>query len=124
MIANDLQPKQLKITIQGKEYNCKPPRLSHRLIIGRIQPLFKAAEDMANGKQTEVSAEDMIQYENDLDTMIQDLMPELKGVTLDITNIIEIISQLLEAMLPAESKELKDAKVEVNDPKVMSEAKI
>lgn len=123
MSASDLQPKRFKIKIQANEYWCNPPRLSHRLIIGRIQPLFQAADDMSKGIQTEVTAEQMLQYEKDLDTMIQDLVPELKGISLDILDIAEIITQLMESMLPQESKELKDAKVEI-DPKVPSEAKI
>ena len=124
MTTSDLQPKPFKIKIQDKNYLCKQPRLSHRLIIGRVQPLFTAADDLANGKSTDITATQMIDYENDLDAMIQDLIPELKGIQLDIVDLAEIIGQIMEVMLPEESKELKEAKVEVSDPKAPSEAKI
>ena len=120
----DLQPKQFKVKIKEKDYLCKPPRLSHRLIMAKVQPLFTAAEGLARGEDVSISAEQMVQYENELDFMIQDLIPELKGVELDILDIADLLSQLMDSMLPEDSKELKDSKVKVNDPKSPSEAKI
>lgn len=118
---NDLQPKPFKVKIQDRTYLCKPPRLSHRLIIGRVQPLFKAMADLEQGKQTDIPAEDLLKYEEDIDVMIQSLIPELKGVTLDIIDLAEILGQIMDHMLPADSKELKDANVDMG--KVPSEAK-
>lgn len=111
---NDLQPKSFKVTIKGQEFDCSPLRLSHRLILGRVQPLFNAAQDIAEGKKVELSSEEMIALEKDLDTLIGSLIPALNGVTLDILDIVDLISQMMNSMLPEDSKELKEAKVEVN----------
>lgn len=118
MSALDLQPKQFKVKVKDTEFNCQPLRLSHRLIMGRIQPLFNAANDIASGNKVELKANEILELESDLDALIGSLIPELKNVNLDIMDIAELLSQMMESMLPEDAKELKEAKVEASeDPK-------
>ncbi len=114
MSASDLQPKQFKIKVKGNEFTCNPLRLSHRLILGRVQPLFTAANDVATGQKVAINSAEIIELENDLDVLIGSLIPELKNVSLDILDITEIISQMMDSMLTDDAKELKNAKVEVS----------
>lgn len=116
----DLQPKPTNITLKGNSYLCKAPRLSHRLIIARVQPLFEAASNVATGAKNTLTAEDTLSLEKDLDALIGDLIPTLNNVTLDIIDLAELVAQIMEIMLPEESKALKEAKVEIDsnkDPK-------
>ena len=115
MSANDLQPKQFRVKVKGNEFNCQPLRLSHRLIMGRIQPLFNAANDIATGNKVELKASEILELESDLDALIGSLVPELKNINLDIMDIADLLSQMMESMLPDDAKELKEAKVEASE---------
>lgn len=122
---NDLQPKPFKVKIRDQEYNCNPIKLSHRLIIGRIQPLFTAMESMANEQEVEISSDKIMELENDLDNLIGSLIPELKNITLNIEDLAELLTQIMESTIPEEAKELKEMNVEVSkDPKETTKEKI
>ena len=114
MTANDLQPKTQTIKVKDVEYKCQPIRMSHRLIIAKIQPLFVELGHVVNGEKVNLTGAEMLELEAEIDTLIQSLIPELRNVTLDIEEIGNILQQVMDYMLPSDSKELKDAKVEVN----------
>lgn len=120
MSINDLQPKPFKIKIKDNEFNCKPIRMSHRLIMAKITPLFKAMEDVANGKEVELSSKQMIELEKELDVLIGDLIPQLSNITLEIEDIASVFEQIMDSTLPEDVKEMKDAKVQTN-PKAPSQ---
>lgn len=109
----DLQPKNFKVTIKEKEYDCKPLRMSHRLIIAKIQPLFDQFAVISKGEKIELTAEEMIMLEKELDVLISDLMPALRNVTLNIEDIADVINQLLDSVMPEDAKKLRDAKVNI-----------
>lgn len=116
--ANDLRPSRFKVTVKGKEYWSNPPRMAHRIILMKVKPLFDAIALLADGKDVDVDSTKILEYQADLDVLFQDLIPELKDVTLDEMALVELIEQLVENSMPEESKQLKAAKVEVNgDPK-------
>ena len=118
MTANDLQPKPFNIKVQDKEYLCKPIRMSHRLILARLTPFFKQFENAGNGEPIDLTAQQLLEFEAELNVLISDLIPALAGLTIEMDDIAEILSQIMNNILPDESKELKEAKVEVqNDPK-------
>lgn len=110
---DDLQPKKFKVKLGEREFDCFAPRLSHRLILTRVQPLFMSVAEAAKGKEVEIPSEKIIEYEKDLDVLFGELIPELKNVTLDIEHVMSLVSQIMDEMLPEESKELKDNKVKV-----------
>lgn len=111
--ANDLQPKQYKITVQGKDYIGKPLRMSHRLILTRLTPFFKQFENASTGKEINLNATQLLEFENEIDVFIQDILPSLSGVTLSFEDISEILVQVMNSIMPEESKQLAEAKVEV-----------
>ena len=120
--SNDLQPKPFNINIKGNDYKCNPLRMSHRIIIAKISPLFAQFEIIANGQEIEMSTEKIFELEKELDLLINNLIPELKNIELNIEDLANLIGLLMDSILPQESQDLKDAKVEVNnDPKVETE---
>lgn len=119
--ATDLQPSKFQVTINGKEYWCNPPRMAHRIILMKVQPLFEAIAALADGKDVEVSSDKIIEYQKDLDALFADLIPDLNGVTLDENDLVTVIDQLVTGSQPAEARQLAEAKVQVGgenpDPK-------
>lgn len=111
--ATDLQPSKFKVTVNGKEYWCNPPRMAHRIILMKVRPLFEAIAALADGKDVEVSSDKILGYQNDLDLLFADLIPDLKGVTLNELDLVNVIDQLVTNSQPAEARELADAKVKV-----------
>lgn len=117
---SDLQPSKFKIKLREKEYWCNPPRMAHRIIILKVQPLFRALAALERGEDIDIDSDKVLGYQKDLDNLFEDLIPDLKkdNVTLNEEDLTTLIEQLVENSLPAESKELKEAKVEMNsDPK-------
>lgn len=104
-------PKNFTITVKGVELQCKPLRLSHALIVSKIGNVFQAPKDF-NSKEIK-------QAEIDLDDVLTDLIPELKGISLGINDTVELITQLMDNVQPTDDKEVKDAGVRFDtDPKV------
>lgn len=119
MTIDDLQPKGFKIKIRDTEYDCKPLRLSHKLILDKLKPFFQDIENAANEKELALSAKDLISMESEIDVLIGDLIPTLSNITLGMEDLADILVQMINSVLPTEVQELKEAKVEVNsDPKV------
>lgn len=110
LTIEDLKPKNFKITIKGVELDCKPLRLSDALVISKLGDIFQNAKT--------ASREDIEQSEKDMDAVIAKLIPDLTGVELDISSILEVLSQLMDHVEPADNKELKEKGVSFdNDPK-------
>lgn len=120
---SDLQPKSFKVKIRDNEYNCKPLRMAHRLIIAKIQPFFEQLENLTLGKDVELSGKQILELEAELDALIQNLIPELGNITLDIEDISSILNQIMDSIMPDESKKLKEANVEVGKKKEIVEKK-
>jgi len=109
LTVEDLRPKPFKVKVQGVELESKPIRLSHALIIARVGNSFQ---------DSSLSKEKLKQAEADMDEVLTELIPELKGIELDLPTTTELIEQLMEHIEPSESKELKDKGVSFGDPKV------
>lgn len=103
LTIEDLRPKSFKVTIKGVELGCKPPRLSHTLTIAKIGEIFK---DTKSAKKEEVK-----QAEADMDEVIGELIPELKDFNLDMADVLELITQMMEHVKPADNKYLDKAGV-------------
>jgi len=108
--VQDLKPKPFTVTVKGVELESKPLRLSHALTIAKIGNVF---QDTANASQSDIK-----QAETDMDSVIEDLIPELKGVSLDMQSTIELIGQLMGEIEPSDNKELREKGVAFDtDPK-------
>lgn len=110
----DLQPKSFTVTIRDVEITCKPLRLSHLLKIAKIGEVFKDAKSS--------TSEQISEAERDIDGIIDELMPELKGIQLGMQDVLDVIAQMMESVQPTDNKFLKDKGVEfASDPKEVTE---
>jgi len=110
LTIQDLQPKDFKINVKGIEVNCKPPRLSHMLLLSKIGETFSNIKDADREKIEEADA--------DFSYVVESLVPELKDIQLDVQTIIDIITQIMEQVTPDENKELAEKGVTFDaDPK-------
>lgn len=108
--VDDLRPKPFVVTVKGVELQCKPLRLSHALSVAKVGNVFQSPEKS--------STEQIKQAEKDMDTLIEELIPELKGIELDVSSILELITQLMEQIQPEDNKELEEKGVSFEaDPK-------
>ncbi|RLA58676.1 MAG: hypothetical protein DRR04_10395 [Gammaproteobacteria bacterium] len=106
----DLKPKPFKVTVRGVELECRPVRLSHTLILAKIGNIFENAST--------VSTEEIKQSEKDINELFAELIPELKGIDLDIGSTMELIQQIMDQVEPADNKELDKKGVKFDtDPK-------
>lgn len=107
----DLKPKSFKVNVKGVELDCKPLRMSHTLVISKIGDIF---QNISKSK-----VEDIKQAEKDMDEVVADLIPDLKGIELDMQSTLDLITEMMKQIQPADNKELNDKGVEFNtDPKV------
>lgn len=111
LTINDLQPKDFTITVKGLQLTCKPPRLSHILVISKVGEAFDNINNLDRQKIEAVTA--------DFDWVVEQLVPELKGIQLDMQDSVDILTQIMEQVTPDENQELKDKGVSFDaDPKV------
>lgn len=111
LTIEDLKPKNFKVNVKGVELDCKPLRMSHTLVISKVGEIFQNIKT-ADKKQIQ-------QAESDMDEVITELIPELKGIQLDMQGTLDLITSMMENIQPADNKELNDKGVEFNsDPKV------
>lgn len=107
---DDLQPKNFKIEIKGVSLESKPLRLSHALTLNKLAEIFKNPNDATTQK--------IAQAEQELDSVIGQLIPELKDKQLDLQTTLDLLGKLIESIQPDDNKELSAAGVEMNsDPK-------
>jgi len=116
IMPEDLQPETYKVTLHGKEYLAYPPRLSHRIILKKVQPFFIALQQAAEDDDVTIPSDKLIEYEKELDIVFQSLVPELKNVTLGVDDVISLLMQIVDQTLPQETRELIDNKVVVGEP--------
>lgn len=110
LTVEDLKPKSFTVTVKGVELQCKPLRLSHALTVAKIGNVFQ--------ESATASAEQISQAEKDMDAVIAELIPELKGIELDVGAVLELIEQMMKQIQPADNKELTDKGVSFGtDPK-------
>lgn len=106
----DLKPKTFKVKIRGNEIDCSPLRLSHALAVAKIGNVFQ--------NPAEYNKEQIKQAEADMDDVIGELMPEIAGIKLDISNTIDVITQMMGQIEPSDNKELREKGVKLTaDPK-------
>lgn len=111
LTIEDLKPKSFKVNIKGVELECKPLRMSHTLVISKIGEIFQNIGAS--------SKEQIKQAEADMDEVVADLIPELSGIELDMQSTLDLITEMMAHIQPADNKELNDKGVEFNtDPKV------
>ncbi|MEI7632007.1 MAG: hypothetical protein WCJ60_01645 [bacterium] len=110
---SDLMPKDFKVTVKGLELDCKPLRLSHALIVGKLSDVFS--------NPINYTANDIRQAEKDIDSVITDLIPELTGVKLDIASFVELMPQMMNSTQPQDEKDLVETGIQLGtDPKVLA----
>lgn len=110
LTINDLQPKDFSIDIEGLKLQCKPPSVSHIMVLSKIGQIF---EDSSKFSRTEI-----VSAEADFNWVIGELIPELRGKKLDFKYITAIITQIMENIAPEETKELNEMGVKIDtDPK-------
>jgi len=110
LTIEDLRPKNFKVNIKGVEVDCKPPRLSHMLVISKVGETF---QNIGKSNRDEIQ-----QAEKDFDWVVAELVPELKDIPLDMQSVIDFITQIMEQVQPDENKELTDKGVKFDtDPK-------
>jgi hypothetical protein len=100
LTIEDLKPESTIVTIKGVKLTCKPLRLSHALIMTQVGELFKDVKD------AEVA--DINKAQKNMDLLIGELIPELAGVELGMQDTIDLITQLMGTVEPADNKELKE----------------
>ena len=110
----DLKPVKFKINIRGVDLNCSPLRLSHALIVAKIGEVF---QDPKSAKSADIK-----QAQADMDEVIAELIPELQGIELDMTDTIDLITQLTDSNVPTDNKFLKESGVQFDDPKAKVKA--
>lgn len=104
--ANDLQPKKFKVKVQPagheKEYEleCKPLRMSEASKISRIGGVLSDYENKTD--------EEVEKAEEELDTLIAKLIPELDGVQLDFNATTGLIEQIMGGVEPEDNQKLKE----------------
>jgi hypothetical protein len=104
---DDLKPKNFKINVKGVELECKPLRLSHTLVLAKIGEVFK---DPKTASKNEIA-----NAENDLNEIFGELIPEIKGIQLDMQSTLEVMTQMMETIEPSDNKELAERGVKFND---------
>jgi len=92
---DDLKPKSFTITVKDVELECKPLRLSHSLIIGKIADVFQSPD--------KYDAKDIVKAQQDIDFVFGDVIPALK-FELDMSTTLEVITQLMESIQPEDDK--------------------
>lgn len=108
--VSDLIPKTFKVKLGEHEFDCFPPRMSHSLIISKMGDVID--------NQSKYTAKDVQQLEADLDNVIGELIPDLKGVKLSMEHTMSVIEQMALNVEPADNKELRDNGVKFDgDPK-------
>ncbi len=110
----DLKPVKFKVNIRGVELHCLPLRLSHALVVAKIGEVF---QDPKGSKTAEIK-----QAQADMDEVIAELIPELQGVELNMTDTIDLITQLTEANQPTDNQYLKESGVQFENPKAKVKA--
>ena len=110
---DDILPKSFVINIKGVELECRPPKLSHVMLLAKTSKVF---QDLDNA-----SVEQIQEVQKTVDAVFEELIPELKGKSLDMDITVEVITQIMENVQPSDNKELADRGVSFNaDPKVQT----
>lgn len=110
LTVDDLIPKDFEVNIDGVKVMCKPPRLSHLLVLNKVGDAFKNIEKLER--------EDIIKVEGDFNWVVSDLIPELSGKQLPIQSMLDVITQIMDSVEPDENIELKEKGVKFDtDPK-------
>lgn len=124
-VSNDMQPKPHTIKHNGVEYICKIPRVSHKMVIAGLQPFFMSIAELAEGKKSKLSAKELFEAQEEIDALLNDLVPDMKNVTLNENDLVEIVTQILQGTNTTTEKALHENKIEAaeTDPKVTETSK-
>lgn len=111
LTIEDLKPQSFTITVKGVDLTCKPPRLSHILVISKVGEAFKDVNKL--------SRKEIAQTQEDFDWVIDELVPEIAGIELEMQESVDVLTQIMEHISPAENRELTEKGVSLGvDPKV------
>lgn len=107
---SDIIPEQSEIEVRGVKYKVKPQKLYHALMITKFGSTF---ENIAK-----LTAQQAKQLDNEVNQLINELVPELASTELTPTEIMEVLAHIMFSSQPSEVKELQDEGIAVNnDPK-------
>ena len=110
LTIEDLQPKDFTINIKGVELTCKPLKLSHALMLSKIGDIFSNPQSATKAQ--------IKQAETDLDEVIEEVLPELKGKQLDMMATFDVITKMMEQIEPTDNQQIKEKGVSFDaDPK-------
>lgn len=107
--ADDLTAQPFTIEIKGKTLQAKPVKMRHALIMAKLGNIFNNLQ--------EASDEDIERADKKFTEIIEELIPELKGVDLDMQTTVDILGKLMESVEPTDNQELKKSGVTFDDPK-------
>lgn len=106
---NDLQPKKFKIEIKGVELEVEPLNLSQMLIVASAGKIFQAESP---------TKQQIINAGNDMQEILDEVIPELKGKKLDGQTTLDLIGKIMNSVEPDDNKELNERGVKFDvDPK-------
>lgn len=106
---DDLRPKSFQVEVRGVKLNCKPLRLSHGLLVGKLGEAFQDT--------SKLTKQEIKQIQSDVDELVIELIPDLKDVELNMADTVELLSQLTDGIQPSDNEYLEKAGVNFNDPK-------
>lgn len=117
LTAEDLRPKNFKITIKGVELECKPLKLSHTLVIGSVGDIFSNIKD--------ADIDTIRKAERELAEILPEIIPDLSGIELDGETMMDIITLVMESTTPSDAKYLEQNGVKKDvDPKAEKVEKV
>lgn len=107
---DDLQAKNFIIEVKGVQLNCAPLKLSHALIMSKLGSIFENAN--------KATSDEIKQAEKDLDGVLEEIIPVLKGKVFDMNFKMEVLTKVMESIQPDDNKELEANGVQLpTDPK-------
>lgn len=110
--ANDLSAQPFTIVIRGHTLTSNPVKIRHALIMAKLGSVFN--------NLTDATEDDIEKADKKFAEIIEELIPELKGIDLDMQTTVDILGELMSSMEPSDNKELREAGVTFDDPKAQT----
>ncbi len=104
-----LMPSPVTIKFGGKDIEVQPPKTSDILRLGVY------AE--ALGKIEEMSTEEVTMAINNLNDQIGLCIPELKGINLNMAQMLKVVQIINDMAMPTDVKAMNESGVTAGDPK-------
>lgn len=104
---SDIIPEQSELEVRGVKYKVKPQKLYHALMITKFGSTF---ENIAK-----LTAQQAKQLDNEVNQLINELIPELVSIELTPNEIMEVLSHIMLSSQPSEVKALDEEGIAVNE---------